>query len=208
MAANYLIDIVFPVEIQTVDHQHQQQSSGAVAAVAEPVATEEDVKNDNLHLRMVLDGTDRYNLAIWSERDVFFNLTSRITRQSFDTLRREQQLVVGFEGFPAALKKLLVSCLNERVTHAALLVLEGEMASLHIVCKMEHKIVELLSFPLQRLADPELREIVQKRFSELQARLENAETRVAEFQAMYRSGKAPSLFNKHQSNGSHSKTSW
>lgn len=195
-----VLDLGFPVELQTVTASDSASKQTA----------DDQVKIDHVHIRMVQEGSDLYQIGLWSETDVFFNLTSRITRTGFDTLRREQQLVVGFEGFPQTLKKLLVSCINERVTHAALLLLEGDLATLHIVCKMEHKIVELLSFPLQKLTEQELREVVQKRFLELQSRVDVAEAKLSEYASMFRSGKTPSLLKSstHQNGASQTGRHW
>src|SRR5689334_18395164 len=115
-----ILDITFPAELQLL------------SANAQP-PKEDDVKLDVLHLRVSMIGNDIYDLALWADSDVFFHLVSKIDRNVFDVLRREQQLVVGFEAFPASLGKLLQGCVTERVTQAALLLIEGDIANLHIV---------------------------------------------------------------------------
>jgi len=174
-----LLELVFPAEIQTVG-----------------VSSDEEVKNENLSIRVMSQGSETYLIHVWSDSDVFFNLSCRLAKSQYDDLRREQQLVVGFDGFPLSLNKLLLSCVNERLTHAALLLMEANSATLHIVCKLEHKIVELLSLPFEKFNDADLRNVVQDRFSELQAKLEIAEARVAEYASMFRAGRVPSLFGK------------
>jgi len=194
-----MLDMGFPVEIQTLTVGDSNET-GTVG--------EDNVRMESAHIRVALQGQDVYRISLWSVTDVFLNLAVDISREGFDVLRREQQLVVGFEGFPSALKKLLTACTTERVTHAALLVVDNDSVSLHIVCKMEHKIVELLAISLNRLSGSDLQNAVQARFSELQSRLEVAEAKVVEFSSMVRSGKVPSLLSKAAQQHAHHKPSW
>lgn len=182
-----VMEIRFPAELQ----------------FATAASKDDDAKVDNLDLRLVALGSDTYELTILSESDVFLNFYSKIDRSVFDVMRREQQLVVNFEGFPSSLSKLLQGCIRDRTTQAALLLIENEVASLHIVCKMEHKIVELLSCPFSRLNEAETRIAVQQRFLELKQRLEKAEAKLSEISSTYRTGRTPSLLNRN----SH-KSSW
>ena len=182
-----LFDIVFPAELQKIGPNGTASTD-----------KEEEYVVDSLHIRMTNENGEAYEISLWSETDIFFHLVSKLDRSAFDQLRREQRLVVGFEDFPGSFKKLLQGCsAAERAKQAAVLLLDQVDAELHIVCKMEHKIVELLSCPFARLSDDQIKSTVQKRFQEMKLRAEAAEAKLSEYHGQNaRSGKVPSLLQK------------
>ena len=185
-----VFESTFPIEIQFATTSWKEE--------------EQDVKADKMHLRIHHEKGDRYKMELFSDKDVFFNFISSINKSEYDRIRREQQLFFDFLDFPSTLRKLFTACATEKSTHAAVLVLDGDDVSLHVVRKLEHKIVELVSLPFEKLDEDEMRRVVQDRFDYLREKVDELSLKVSEYSSMFRTGKTPSLFlNNKPTNGSH-----
>lgn len=171
-----------PVELQSLSFDQQGET-----------------RTDLADIQILQDGPNaEFVLTLSLEHDVFFNLRTLIGRDEFDTIRREQQLVIGYQDFPQVVGNLMTSCIQESSTHACLIVLEQTQddtaVTLHVVRRMDHKIVELLSIPMDKVEGDMERAIVQSKFNELQSRLQESEVKLNALASMYRSGKTPALF--------------
>ncbi len=154
-----------------------------------------NARQDLASVSIIQQQNQEYLLLLSFESDVFFNVKRSLQPEAYEGMRKEQQLVVDFEHFPLMFFKLLQACVNEPQTHACIMVVEEEM-TLHVVCRMEHKIVELLSVSMELLDEQEQKEMVNHKFMELKQRMKAFELKINQMSSMYRGGKTPSLFGK------------
>ena len=55
-------------------------------------------------------------IELESEQDLFFHYTFILNRENYPELQQSQQLMVGFEGFPSVLSKMLNACIKNPET--------------------------------------------------------------------------------------------
>jgi hypothetical protein len=116
--------------------------------------------------------------------DVFFDWVCQVDEHVF----RELELVSPFNEFSRVLASVLVNCLRDPSSYAAMLVERDEMSmSFHVVNKIgDYRIVELLelSFTPGAMNDHDERVRVQARFDELAARCDKAKAALDELSSM------------------------
>eukprot|EP00767_Chilomastix_cuspidata_P003394 gnl/Chilomastix_cuspidata/3514.p2 GENE.gnl/Chilomastix_cuspidata/3514~~gnl/Chilomastix_cuspidata/3514.p2 ORF type:complete len:216 (-),score=69.83 gnl/Chilomastix_cuspidata/3514:1318-1965(-) len=114
---------------------------------------------------------ERIVLELTSEADLFFHLTCTITADSYTALQAEQQLMVGFDEFPAIVADTTSKCIETPEDFLAVLFISEAGASrFEFIHNIGYKYIEVLSLRFDRSEESVVRAHILHKYSALKQR--------------------------------------
>jgi hypothetical protein len=132
-------------------------------------------------------------VELTSEADLFFHYTHSIDRDSYSDMKKSQDLMVDFAGYPKVLSKMLLSCIKDPESFLCIFVMGRDgNAQLTFVQNMEYKFVELLTLDFTESPEHVVRQHISFRYNSLRSKLAIMHARLQDVNALVKL-KNPSL---------------
>jgi len=123
----------------------------------------------NIRISQTGDGSNPHaiKIQIHSEQDIFFLFCGEITPEHFDEMRKRQQLRIEYHQFSDILINLFNKCVSMPHNHVCVLQLKEGGSMISMFNLMQHKLVDLLNFNLQRASNDRIRNFISYRYTKL-----------------------------------------